>query len=234
MLWNSSGLCAGWTKNPRSDSAGGCTGSLHSAVLGGGLRYFLPAVVFSVQFGSAVEPGRQKHLLQTLSLCFRQAHALQAGAANQRSNFLHPTAWWNFLLWDARGMWRLGHIPGELVCSELAVRCSDLAVNEGHPALQSWKLMDIMEEDCSLLPPCQSWLQLETGYSAMWILINLFVDLLLPLYIQPILQTVWDSDKLKALAGLHSLMSLCPKPFEGSHWLWWDLVRISSTWDPLK
>lgn len=92
------------------------------------------------------------------------------------------------------------------------MRCNDLAVNGGHSALQSWKLMDIMEEDCSVLPACHSWLQLETGYSAMWILINLFVDFLLPLYIQPILQTVWDSDnKLKALAGLHSLIESVPK-----------------------
>lgn len=115
---------------------------------------------FSVKaFGSAVEPGSQKYPLQTLSLCFRQAHALQAAAANQRSEFLHPTPWWNSLLRDATGheaAGRLGHIPGELVYSELVVRCSDLGVNGGHPALQSWKLMDIMEEDCSVLPLCQS------------------------------------------------------------------------------
>lgn len=46
---------------------------------------------------------------------------------------------------------RLEHICGELVYSELAVRCSDLGINGGHPAVQSWKLMDIMEEDCSVV-----------------------------------------------------------------------------------
>lgn len=66
------------------------------------------------------------------------------------------------------------------------MRCSDLGVNGGHQALQSWKLMDIMEEDFSVLPRCQSWLQLETGYSAVWILIKLFVDFLLPCFIYPI------------------------------------------------
>lgn len=54
-------------------------------------------------FGSAVEPGSQKHLLQTLSLCLRQAHTLQAAAGNQRSEFSQPAPWWNSLLQDGTG-----------------------------------------------------------------------------------------------------------------------------------
>lgn len=97
----------------------------------------------------------------------------------------------------AKSTWRqrLEHIRGELVYSELAVRCDDLGVNGGHPAMQSWKLMDVMEEDCSVLCQCHSRmylytfnihhrLQLETGYWTTWILINLLVDFLPPYFIR--------------------------------------------------
>lgn len=74
-------------------------------------------------------------------------------------------------------------------------------------------IMHIMEEDCSVFPQCQSWLQLETGYSAVWILINLFVDFLLPYFIYPTHPANrGDSDnKWKALAGLQCLIESVPK-----------------------
>lgn len=168
-------------------------------------------------FGSAVEPGSQKHLLQTLSLCFRQAHGLQAAAANQRSEFLHPTAWWNSLLQDATGTWRLGHISWWIGLFRAGSEVQWPGCKWGHLALQSWKLMDIMEEDCSVLPPCQSWLQLETGCSAMWILINPFVDFLLPYFIYPAhpANSVRLNNELKALAVLHSLIESVLKALWG-------------------
>lgn len=72
----------------------------------------------------------------------------------------------------AKSTWRqrLERIHGELGYSELAVRCNDLGVNGGHPAVQSWKLMDLMEEDCSVLSQRHSVyiyipLTFTTGYS---------------------------------------------------------------------
>lgn len=95
----------------------------------------------------------------------------------------------------AKSMWRwsLEHIHGELVYSELAVRCTDLDVNGGHSAVPSWEVMGVMEEDCSIPSQCRSCiylytfnvhhrLQLETRYWATWILINLLVDILPPYF----------------------------------------------------
>lgn len=89
---------------------------------------------------------------------------------------------------SSRGQ-RLERIRGEFFYSELAVRCDDLGVNGGHPAVQSWKLMGIMGDHCSVLSWCYSCIrlctfntyhgtQLETGYWAMWVLINLFSGVL--------------------------------------------------------
>lgn len=74
------------------------------------------------------------------------------------------------------------------------MRRDDLGVNGGHPAMQSWKLMDIMEDNSSVLSRCYLCIylyifnihhgtQLETGYWATWILINLLVEFLPPYFI---------------------------------------------------
>lgn len=117
-------------------------------------------------------------------------------STRQQTRGVHFCTWWNSLLQGAKSTrrQRLEHICGELVYSELAVRHDDLGVNGGHPAMQSWKLMDIMGEDCSVLFWCYSCIylctfnihhrpQLETGYWATWTLINLLVEFLHPYFI---------------------------------------------------
>lgn len=102
VLSNSWALWAVWVRNPGGGSAGGCASSSHSRVRAEGLRHISPALVFQCgALGSAGDPGTQKHLLQTLSLCLRQAHALRAAAAKQRSEFSHPAPRWNSVLQDA-------------------------------------------------------------------------------------------------------------------------------------
>lgn len=218
---------------PRGDSADGCASSLHSGVHGGRLGHVLACLVFIVRSIQLCYGTRQLQTSPANTVTVPKASTHSPNSSKQRSVLLRAAhggtpccrMWWGkkyveLESWANSLVLRLIH--SELVYSELAVRCGDLDVNGGHPAVLSCEVMGVMEENCSVPSQCHLCiylytfhhrLQLETRYWATWILINLWVDILPPYFTHlthP--ETVWDSDnKLKALEGLNCLIESVPE-----------------------
>lgn len=158
----------------------------------------LPWFFWSKAFGSAAESGSYKPLLQTLTLCLRQAHTLQA-TATQRSVFLLAArggtpcckmsrgkkymeaeawahSWWI-------GLFRAGsemQWPGCKWGSPSSAELEDNGHNGGGLFCPFSASFSIYLYTFNI----HRRLQLETGYWATWILINLLVDFLPPYFIR--------------------------------------------------
>lgn len=241
MLSNSSGLCAVWAKNPGGDSAGGCASSLHSGVLGGGLRHILPALVFSsakhlaLLWSWAVRNISCKHFhcasgKHTLSKQQQQTGGVSSYTPHRGGTPFsemprgtkHRDSWARF--WWI-GLFRAGSETQWPGCKWGSPGPAELEANGYDGGGLS------CPSSVSVMAAVRDRLQCYVDFNKP--VCELLASLL---YITnpscKQCRTLTISWKL--WLDYTALLSLCPKPFEGSHWLRWDLVQTSSVLDSLK